>query len=1078
MDELINHTLGGYQIIEQIGIGGMATVYKAYQANMDRYVAVKVLPRQLAEDPNFLARFEQEARTIARLENKNILPVYDYGTQDGYTYLVMRYVGQGTLKDLTSQGPLPLPTVVDFLEQIAEALQYAHDKGVIHRDVKTSNVLIDEHQQCYLTDFGIAKLAASSAHFTASGALIGTPAYMSPEQCSGMAVDHRSDLYSLGIVLYEMLTGAVPYQAETPVAIVLMHMQSPLPSPRQLNPNIPEPVEQVVFRALAKSPDERFQSAYDFAQTLRQALEKATDSATLSLPRSQATPYTPAAVEAAHPVTPTQLSAPTTPTPHQVRTFALRLSWKRVLVGALLILLVLIVLGTLSDRREQQRSEDQTTATAVDESALDETPQDSAALVATPTQMPTETPFPTDTLEPTAAPTLRPTRTPTHVPTVAVPPTESSLPEPPPEAENEFVLDVFTTTRGRDETDRHIALTRGGIWISSHGGLEFWTWDGDSFVYTSADGLLFNSIQTLSVDREGALWLLGGDTPGIMRLLLSTDGNIDDIQVFTSENTNLNSDYAWALYPERGGVLVGTYETLIEAWNEDRGWYQPDFPTQGSNLRRVGDRVWALMRTRDGTLWAGGPVGIALLSPEADDWQVLGPPPQLRGEDYEALAYTHFYADRADDALWVFGYTDPSWQPFVGRLAPSDDPEMPWQWVDLPVSLPTENVLDILRTADDTLWIVTPDQVVHYMPDGTRGSFTRDDGLPGDTFLHLAADKDGVIWLTSDIGLAAYEDGRWNARLSPDEVPFHDAVAMGEDSDGKLWFVSPYGDLMMFSGEWWDFMDAFDTQIFDMRIVNDVWWFATDQGLLRWEDGITRRYTIADGLADDLVLTLAIDPQNDTLLWVGTANGLTVLDTETDAMRTWRPENDTSQATITLMYADWRGRLWVGVGTLPDEETSDRRPALYLRGRPQENEEDLAFTWTPIAQAGDPFDEDETAILSLALDRRGVLWVGTDSMLYRYADDTWTRYDETVDEQAPMYTPMRAIYASSERVLVGTEHDGLFFYDGERWHALGMAGVGSPAIQRITRTSDGALWILSRDGITRVRGDMRHFAGE
>ncbi len=1077
MDELINRTLGGYQIIEQIGIGGMATVYKAYQASMDRYVAVKVLPRQLAEDPNFLARFEQEARTIARLENKNILPVYDYGTQEGYTYLVMRYVGQGTLKDLTSQGPLPLPTAVDFLEQIAEALQYAHDKGVIHRDVKTSNVLIDEHQQCYLTDFGIAKLAASSAHFTASGALIGTPSYMSPEQCSGMAIDHRSDLYSLGIVLYEMLTGAVPYQAETPVAIVLMHMQSPLPSPRQVNPNIPESVEKVVFRALAKSPEERYQSARDFAQALRRALEEATDSATLSLPTPQTTRTASAGVRVStRAATPTQLPTPTAPASSGVRTYTLRLTKKRVFLAALLLLGGLLVLGALSKRRESPLATTPNTATASQptETALPEetaAPPTAAAVAQHPTQLPT--PSATATLPPTASPTLPPTEA-TEV--AALPPTSDiggagTLPE------GDFTLDIFTTTRGYEDTHRQVVLTRGGVWVSSGGGLEFWSRDGETRTYTSANGLLFNSIQTLAVDRRGALWLLGGETPGIMRLPLTAEGEIEEIQVFTTQNSALRSDFAWALYADRDEVLVGTYETLIEAWDAERGWHEPSFPTVGSALEEVGDRVWTLVRTHDDTLWVGGPAGAARLSPGATEWKPLEPPPQVRDWDYEWLAYTHFYPDRADDSLWVFGYAEPNWRPFAARLVYNADEPDPWLWEEWPASLP-QDVRDIVRAPDGTLWVVLYDKVIRYTTDGARKVFSRDDGLPGEVFLHIAADRDSTVWLTSDIGIASYDGERWKAYLSDFAVPFHEAVAMAEQSDGTLWFASPYGDLMAFyERTWWEVVESFEVQISDLVVVDDVLWVATDRGLVRWKDGIARRYTTANGLSDNRVFTLAVDPQNPTWLWVGTADGLNVLDVATDEVRSWTFRNgDLPAPSVTLLYQDWRGRLWMATGDTPNAE-GGYRPTLFLRKRPQDENAEDAFTWVTFAQPDAPFGKEDTAILSLGVDQEGTLWVGTDAMLYRY-DGAWTTYTEEIDPKAPMYTPVTALYAEGAWVLAGTAHEGLFFYDGARWHALGMGGIGSPTVHRIGRSADGALWILSADSIARLQGALSAFVEE
>jgi serine/threonine protein kinase len=172
MTQLIGQTLGPYHIIEQIGVGGMATVYKAYQASVDRYVAVKVLPSQFAEDPSFMGRFEQEARTIAKLEHPHILPVHDYGEQKGITYLVMRFIEAGTLKDkMAEPGPLNLDEALRIMEQVGGALGYAHSQGVIHRDIKPSNVLVDPRGDCFLTDFGIARLVEGTAEFTATGNL-------------------------------------------------------------------------------------------------------------------------------------------------------------------------------------------------------------------------------------------------------------------------------------------------------------------------------------------------------------------------------------------------------------------------------------------------------------------------------------------------------------------------------------------------------------------------------------------------------------------------------------------------------------------------------------------------------------------------------------------------------------------------------------------------------------------------------------------------------------------------------------------------------------------------------------------
>jgi serine/threonine protein kinase len=267
--------LGPYRIINQIGKGGMATVYKAYQPSVDRYVAVKVLPSQLAESKEFATRFQQEARIIAKLEHPHILPVFDYGESNGIAFFVMRYLEAGTLKDRMVAGrPLPIQEIDKLFTQLSEALSYAHSHGVVHRDLKPANALIDSQGNVFLTDFGIAKLLESaSPRLTQTDAIMGTPAYISPEQAQGQPVDQRSDIYSLGIILYEMVTGSVPFVAETPLAVIFKHITDPLPPPSLVKPDIPKPVEKVILKALAKDPRDRFATAAEFVAAWKRALE-------------------------------------------------------------------------------------------------------------------------------------------------------------------------------------------------------------------------------------------------------------------------------------------------------------------------------------------------------------------------------------------------------------------------------------------------------------------------------------------------------------------------------------------------------------------------------------------------------------------------------------------------------------------------------------------------------------------------------------------------------------------------------------------------------------------------------------
>jgi hypothetical protein len=271
MPDLIGHTLGQYRIVEHIGLGGMATVYKAYQPALDRYVAVKILPAYYAHEPGFAERFVREAKAVAKLTHPHVLPIYDFGQQDDLSYIVMQFVDAGTLKDMLGR-PISLAMAADIVEQIAEALDYAHERGIIHRDVKPSNVLMDRGQWVLLSDFGLAKMVEGSIQLTGSGVGVGTPAYMAPEQGQGLKVDRRADIYSLGIILYEMVTGGVPYSAETPMAVVVKHITEPLPLPHDVNPDVPEEVERVILKALAKTPDDRYETAGKMAAALRKVV--------------------------------------------------------------------------------------------------------------------------------------------------------------------------------------------------------------------------------------------------------------------------------------------------------------------------------------------------------------------------------------------------------------------------------------------------------------------------------------------------------------------------------------------------------------------------------------------------------------------------------------------------------------------------------------------------------------------------------------------------------------------------------------------------------------------------------------
>ena len=246
----------------------MATVFRAHDPTLDRYVAAKVLPSYYTEDPTFIGRFTQEAQTIARVNHPNILQAYDFGEDKGYTYIVTELIEGGDLQDRLKGEAMPLEQVLKIMRPLAEALDHAHALGIVHRDLKPANVLLDTDDRPILADFGLARMLESSTRFTQESQALGTPEYMAPEQGMGADADHRSDLYALGIMVYQMLVGQTPFRADTPAGTLMAHIHQPLPLPTVLNPKIEPRMESTLLKALAKTPDDRFQSAKEFIQGL------------------------------------------------------------------------------------------------------------------------------------------------------------------------------------------------------------------------------------------------------------------------------------------------------------------------------------------------------------------------------------------------------------------------------------------------------------------------------------------------------------------------------------------------------------------------------------------------------------------------------------------------------------------------------------------------------------------------------------------------------------------------------------------------------------------------------------------
>ena len=458
-------TFGLYRIEREIGRGGMAIVYLAYHQWLDRPVALKILRPEFQQDHELVERFLVEARSAARLEHPNIVAVYDAGVVDGVHYLAMEYVEGETLADVLARvnGPLPVDFVVSVTNQVASALDYAHRRGVVHRDVKPSNILVEPNGKVRLTDFGIAH-AVGLRTPEQKAAVLGTPEYMSPEQAMGRPVDNRSDVYSLGIVVYHMLTGQPPFQGETHREILYAHVHEPLPDPRALNPDLPPDVTRVLNRATAKNPDERYPTAGAFAQALRRVLRPAR----------------------AEPVVEKKKSP----------------IWLYVLIGVLLGLAALSLTGWLLLRSNAFGSPP--TAQPPTAPPLTQTPtagqtptaaQPPVAVAPTETPSPTASPTATDTptLTPTASPTPTLTPTPNYPPRIAYVSDRTGVPQIY-LIHSDGTNDVQLTFEGRNEHP-------------------FWSADG-SFIYFISDR-----------GQSPALWSMradGSDQQEVLRVPGST----------------------------------------------------------------------------------------------------------------------------------------------------------------------------------------------------------------------------------------------------------------------------------------------------------------------------------------------------------------------------------------------------------------------------------------------------------------------------------------------------------------------------------------------------------------------------
>jgi len=279
---IIGENVGPYKIMEEVGHGGMATVYKAHHASLDRYVAIKVMDAAMSSEHDFIERFRREARVIARLDNPHIVPVYDFDELNGQPYLVLKFIDGLTLGQRIKSSPLSMLEVLELVTAVGSGLQYAHNQRILHRDIKPSNVLVAKEGSIYLTDFGLARMVEGNSSLTGD-TIVGTPHYISPEQAlNAEKLDERTDIYSFGVMIYEMVTGRVPFDADTAFSVIEDHIYTPPPPPSTIRPELSLEVEDVILKALAKKSIDRYENVSDLVKAFKQAWIASSDSKTVS----------------------------------------------------------------------------------------------------------------------------------------------------------------------------------------------------------------------------------------------------------------------------------------------------------------------------------------------------------------------------------------------------------------------------------------------------------------------------------------------------------------------------------------------------------------------------------------------------------------------------------------------------------------------------------------------------------------------------------------------------------------------------------------------------------------------------
>jgi serine/threonine protein kinase/ligand-binding sensor domain-containing protein len=1074
MNPYIGKTLGSYRLVEQIGQGGMATVFKAYQPSMDRYVAVKILPSHFTQDATFVARFTQEARVLARLEHPHILPVYDYGEQEGITYLVMRYVQAGTLHDwIAQQDALRLREIGRLMGQVGRALGYAHGQGVIHRDIKPSNVLIDPQNNAFLTDFGIAKIIAGTANYTGTGAVIGTPAYMAPEQGLGRPLDARCDIYALGVMLYEMVTGQVPFDAETPLAVMMKHVYDPLPLPRSLRPDVPEMIERIILKALAKLPEDRFQSAVQMVETLEQALE--------GLPTEIDLPPIPGGPTAVIP----------TPSPYWKRAHAPESTHPKAIIPT-------------------------PTPFRLDESPASPAPEPMAELLSSPSPVRESAPEPVPAGERRAVPWLPvgggvvglivlvvallllrtppPDEAPFLMTPVATQPVLvdiAPLAEP---ADLEEMVDatppvvptgvpaLFSMELTLDNRDAACAVEVGS-WGECAGddcgGIPY---AGD-FFHADPGCLNCRARCNFLIEKGGMydvwVWWPRGEDRAIDTPHTLVYGN-RRTTVAVNQRDHGNDWYPLALVPLEAdttfSIIVGGSETGFANLDGVRltpatGWRNYVNHNSLSAVAVQGDDVWG-----------GGPAGLVRWDPAHGSQELFTTAEGLPDNNVNALLVDD------DDRLWaatslgIAVFDDQTWTTFdrgdglgmdgVTSLAGDtfggvwagllrfDDifayyDGKTWTYApDTPLPIPYARPLALVSDADWGLFAGLDRYGLAHFAEDTWRVYTQAQGLPADTVVALQL-VDDVLYLAFEQGAARMdiESGVFTSLSPLSRAAIH---AIYHAQDGRLWFG---GDGIFAYDADDDALTPFTVNAhpfssWPVRAIaedDDALWFATEGGgLLRYDGDVWQHWTVPANLRDNRVN--AVVQAADGALWFAhrAGMGLTRYTPERGAWEVFG-EAEGALPDPGVPGVDSAGNLWIGgYGQLRWYDGSG---------------------WRSIKPAA----LDTVMAYGITFGPHDIMWVRGYATLLRYdpRTDAWTTFTA---EDHPAIAKIDKVYAAPDGTCWIAGPDGLAYYDGSAWHTETLDEASSE-VNALSGTPNGDIWAASRgDLFHRAAGKWERYA--